>query len=104
VRAGAPVFVVVADTWLPGWTAAVDGARAPVHRVNHLMRGVPVPGGAHRLELRYVPQGCDRVGGGLARGVRGVDRRGAVVAAARRAASSRRSAEIRPNAGAVASS
>ena len=25
-----PAFVVVADTWLPGWRLTVDGARAPL--------------------------------------------------------------------------
>jgi hypothetical protein len=57
VRAPAPAFVVVADTWLPGWTAEVNGAPAPVHRVNHMMRGVAVPGGGTRLVMRYVPEG-----------------------------------------------
>ena len=38
-------FVVLADTWMPGWTATVDGGAVPIYRVNQLVRGVIVPGG-----------------------------------------------------------
>ena len=50
-------FVVVADSWLPGWSAAVDGVGAPLFRVDHVLRGVAVPGGSHRVTLRYEPPG-----------------------------------------------
>jgi hypothetical protein len=50
-------FVVVADSWLPGWSAAVDGRSAPLFRVDHLLRGVAVPAGSHRVTLRYEPPG-----------------------------------------------
>ena len=50
-------FVVVADAWMPGWSAAVDGARAPLFRVDHLLRGVAVPAGSHRVTMRYEPPG-----------------------------------------------
>ena len=50
-------FVVLADTWVPGWTAQVDGTPTPVHRVDQLARGVAVPAGRHRVELRYDPPG-----------------------------------------------
>jgi hypothetical protein len=51
------VFVVVADAWLPGWSVAVDGVRAPLFRVDHLLRGVAVPAGSHRVTMRYEPPG-----------------------------------------------
>lgn len=50
-------FVVIADTWFPGWTATIDGRLAPIHRVQHMLRGLAVPGGTHRLRLDYVPEG-----------------------------------------------
>jgi len=50
-------FVVLADTWFPGWTAQVDGGTVPIHRVNQIARGVEVPAGRHRVTMRYVPEG-----------------------------------------------
>jgi hypothetical protein len=50
-------FVVLADTWFPGWTAEVDGQAASLFRVNQLTRGVVVPAGRHRVTMRYVPEG-----------------------------------------------
>ncbi len=50
-----PSLLILTDTWFPGWHATVDGAPAPIHRVDYLIRGVPVPAGAHRIEFRYDP-------------------------------------------------
>jgi hypothetical protein len=57
VEAPDRAFVVLADTFFPGWTARVDDLPAPLHRVNQLARGVAVPSGHHRVTLRYVPEG-----------------------------------------------
>lgn len=54
-------ILVVANAWYPGWRAWVDGAEAPVLRVNGLFRGVPVPAGAREVEMRFEP-GSFRVG------------------------------------------
>jgi hypothetical protein len=48
-------LLVLTDNWYPGWKADVDGAAAPLHRVNYVVRGVPVPAGRHSVELRFVP-------------------------------------------------
>ncbi len=48
-------LVLAADLWDPGWKAFVDGVQRPVHRVNHAFRGVVVPKGSSRVELRYEP-------------------------------------------------
>ncbi len=56
VRAEAPPgggFLVVSDTFFPGWTARVDGKPAPIYRANLYVRAVPLAAGAHRVELRY---------------------------------------------------
>jgi Bacterial membrane protein YfhO len=53
--ASRPALLVLTDSWFPGWKATVDGDEVPIHRVDYLIRGVPVPAGAHRVEFRYEP-------------------------------------------------
>jgi len=50
-------YVVVADSYDPGWKATVDGVGAAVLRANLAFRAVPVPAGRHRVELSYRPAG-----------------------------------------------
>jgi hypothetical protein len=54
----APGLLVVADTWMPGWSATVDGQPARVERGNHAQRVVALPfAGHHRIAMRYVAPG-----------------------------------------------
>lgn len=55
-RANRPALLVVADNMYEGWRAAVDGAPADVHFVNHTFRGVTVPAGEAVVELEFVPR------------------------------------------------
>ena len=57
LRVGAPggAFVVLSDSWYPGWRATVDGADVPIARANVLFRAVEVPVGEHTVEFRYEP-------------------------------------------------
>lgn len=48
-----PGFLVLADTWYPGWEAQVDGVEADIYRTNGWMRGVSIPTGEHVVEFRY---------------------------------------------------
>jgi hypothetical protein len=58
VTTSAPGMLVIADTWMPGWTARVDGHPAPVLLGNHCQRVIPLEAaGAHHIELRYDPPG-----------------------------------------------
>ena len=52
-RAAGPCALVVAEIFYPGWEAEIDGAPARIHLTNFIMRGVAVPAGAHRVEMRY---------------------------------------------------
>ncbi len=62
VTTEAPGLLVVADTWMPGWTATVDGRPAPVLRGNHAQRVIPLPEpGLHTITMEYRPPGF-RVG------------------------------------------
>lgn len=62
--------LVIADTWYPGWKAAVDGEPAPVLRANYAFRAVALGPGLHEVELRYAPRsfrrGCAASALGLA--------------------------------------
>jgi hypothetical protein len=47
---------VVKDSYFPGWEAFVDGAKAPILRVNGMVRGVEIVSpGVHVVEFRYRP-------------------------------------------------
>lgn len=57
VDAGAPGYMVLADTHLPGWTATIDGKDAAVARGNVYQRVLALPAQACRIELRYCTPG-----------------------------------------------
>ncbi|TAK30037.1 MAG: hypothetical protein EPO21_20015 [Chloroflexota bacterium] len=48
-------YLVLSDSYFPGWRALLDGAEAPVLRANRIFRGVFVPAGDHEVQLRYDP-------------------------------------------------
>lgn len=49
-------YLVLTDTWYPGWRAVVDGVEATVWRANHAFRAVWLPPGDHAIEFRYAPR------------------------------------------------
>ncbi len=48
-----PGFVVLADTYYPGWEAWIDGAPAHLYRADGAFRAAWVPAGEHELEYRF---------------------------------------------------
>jgi hypothetical protein len=58
VTTRAPGLLVVAETWMPGWTATVGGRPAPVLRGNYAQRVIPLPEpGRHTIVMEYRPPG-----------------------------------------------
>jgi len=55
-RTGKDGWLLLADTWYPGWEARIDGVLAPVHRGNYLFRTVHLPAGNHRVVFEYRPK------------------------------------------------
>jgi hypothetical protein len=48
-------FLVMSDTFYPGWRAEVDGKPAKVVRANFALRGVCLPAGNHRVVFIFDP-------------------------------------------------
>lgn len=45
--------LVVSEIFYPGWVALVDGQPARIVSVDYLLRGLALPAGSHRVEMRY---------------------------------------------------
>jgi hypothetical protein len=52
-NAPTPTVAVISEIFYPGWEATVDGVAQPIYLTNFLLRGVSVPAGQHRIEMRY---------------------------------------------------
>ena len=46
-------FLLLADTFYPGWTARVDGAGTPLYRANLAVRGIALTKGRHEVRFEY---------------------------------------------------
>lgn len=55
VQAKESGYLLLTDTWYPGWVAHVDGAEVPIERGDYIFRAVRVGVGAHRIEMDYRP-------------------------------------------------
>jgi hypothetical protein len=48
-------YLVLTDTYYPGWRAYVDGEESPIIRANLLFRAIGLSAGQHRVEFSYEP-------------------------------------------------
>ena len=55
VRAAENSFLVLSDTYFPGWKAYVDGKEEKIYRANYAFRAIPLMAGTHEVEFVYDP-------------------------------------------------
>jgi hypothetical protein len=48
-------WLVLADTWYPGWSAEIDGQPTESYPANGVMRAIWIPAGQHTATYRYRP-------------------------------------------------
>ena len=50
-----PAFLVLSDTYYPGWQATVDGQKTKLFVTNYLGRGLVIPQGNHVVKFEFKP-------------------------------------------------
>lgn len=48
-------YLVLTDSWYPGWIAWVDGQETPIHRADYIFRAVRLEPGEHLIKFEYRP-------------------------------------------------
>lgn len=48
-------FLLLADTYYPGWRARLDGEPTPVYQADYLFRAIYLPPGDHLVEFSFLP-------------------------------------------------
>jgi hypothetical protein len=58
IRASSPQagWLILSDTFYPGWQATIDGAPVEIQIANGAFRAIEFPGGEHTIEFRYEPR------------------------------------------------
>jgi hypothetical protein len=51
----APGYLILTDTYYPGWTAEVDGKPTTIHRADLYFRAIALERGYHNITFRYEP-------------------------------------------------
>jgi hypothetical protein len=49
-------YLVLTDTYYPGWEAKIDGVEIPILRCNYAMRAVALPPGVHKVTFTFQPR------------------------------------------------
>ena len=50
-----PGYLVLTDSFYPGWNAYLDGKPVPIYRANYMFRGIDAPAGNHAVVFKYEP-------------------------------------------------
>jgi hypothetical protein len=65
-----PAFLVLSDTFYPGWQAHIDGQRTHIFQTDYILRGINLPPGSHTVTFSYRPRsftiGCGIAGAAFA--------------------------------------
>ncbi len=48
-------YLVLLDSYYPGWIGYLDGQRTPVLRANYAFRAIKIPAGRHKVDFNYRP-------------------------------------------------
>jgi len=56
-RTDSPCWVVIRESYMPGWEARVDESPVAIVPADYLFMAVPVPAGEHTIELEYATPG-----------------------------------------------
>jgi hypothetical protein len=64
-------YLILADTFYPGWKAFVDGREAEIYRANYVQRAVYLDPGEHTVEFVYSPLSF-KIGAGISIAALGV--------------------------------
>ncbi len=52
-------YLVVLDSFYPGWKALIDGKETIIHRTNYNFRGIVLPKGDHTIDFIYAPKSLE---------------------------------------------
>jgi hypothetical protein len=52
-EASSPTYLVLLDSFYPGWVARVDGKPVSIQRANYAFRAVQIPAGRHKIEFIF---------------------------------------------------
>ena len=55
VSSPTPAWLILADSYYPGWTSTVNGRPTPIARANIVFRALPVPAGDSEVIFRFQP-------------------------------------------------
>ncbi len=48
-------FLVLTDTFYPGWKVFIDGKESKIYHANYIFRAVEIPKGNHIVKFEYKP-------------------------------------------------